>query len=282
MKNKISERLVKINAYLKSKKKPTLKVIHAMRLDVKHLEAFLDLMTLQDNFDARREIPHRLEVLFHEAGKLRKFGLEIESMESIADHNKLSKPTLFLQQLGFSEKKTSRKLQKKRKAYRAFKPGDFARYPGVRLSSDTWQRFMTARATAILDLLEEDILSDIRSLHELRKILKSILYALPFCKNSLKPVRVLLKSRKRFIKSLESKIGSLHDTGFFISRLEKKHDLVQAGEEPVLKKIKREWQHDMVIMRKELKPMLPAVRQVAIDLVGHSEADLNKARLVSV
>jgi hypothetical protein len=282
MKNKIRKRLVKINAFLHSKKKPTLKAIHTLRLEVKHLEAFSDLMAIQDNFGVRREIPHRLEILFQEAGKLRKFGLETESIESIADHNRLSKPTLFLKHLKISKKKSNKNLHRKQKKYSAFKPGDFARYPGVRLSSDTWQRFMIARASAILDLLEDDILSDIRSLHELRKILKSILYVLPLCKNSLKPVRVLLKSRKRFIESLESKIGSLHDTGFFISRLEKKHNLVQASEERVLKKIKRNWHHDIVTMRKELKPMLPAIRQVAMDVQGHSEADLNKARLVSV
>ncbi len=91
-----------------------------------------------------------------------------------------------------------------------------------------------------------------------------------------------MKSRKRFIKSLESKIGSLHDTSFFIGWLEKKQSLIDAGEEAALKKIKREWQHDMISIRKELKPLLPAVRQVAIDLQGHSEADMNKARLVSV
>ncbi len=142
MENTIQKRLVKINAFLGSKKKPTLKVIHALRLEVKHLEAFLELMILQDNFGARPGIPYRLEKLFHEAGKLRKYGLEMKAIESISDHSRLPKPTLFLQQIRFFKKKTSKKLQNKQKAYRAFKPGEFARHPGVRLSSDTWQRFM--------------------------------------------------------------------------------------------------------------------------------------------
>ena len=273
MENIIKKRLVKINAFLGSKKKPTLKVIHALRLEVKHLEAFLELMILQDGFGARPGIPYRLEKLFHEAGKLRKFGLEMKAIESISDHNLLPKPTLFLQKLRFFKKKTSKKLQNKQKAYRAFKPGDFARHPGVRLSSETWQRFMTTRASSILELLEQDILSDIRSLHELRKILKSILYVLPVSKNNLKPIRVFLNSRKRFIETLESKIGSLHDTSFFIGWLEKKHSLIQLREERTLKRIKREWQHDMISIRKDLKPLLPAVRQVAIDLQGHSMVD---------
>ena len=62
----------------------------------------------------------------------------------------------------------------------------------------------------------------------------------------------------------------MHDTDFFVSWLEKQHILIPTLEELALKKIKREWQHDMVIMRKDLKPLLPIMRQVALDLKDHS------------
>jgi hypothetical protein len=278
MKNKIKKRLEKINSFLISKNKPGLKVIHTLRLEVKHLEAFLELMILQDNFGAQLDIPERLEKLFHETGKLRKFGLEIKAIESIVDHNRLTKPILFLQRLRLSKKKSTKKLHKRKETYLKFKAVDFARYPGVRLSSDTWQKFLAMRASSILDLLKQDILADIRSLHQLRKILKSILYVMPVCRKGVKPVRVFLKTRKRFLLSVESKIGSIHDTGFFVTRLEKKQNLIQAGEETALKKIKREWQHDMVIVRKDLKPLLPAVRQFALDLKDQSTNDRSQLR----
>ena len=267
MKNKIKKRLVKLNAFLEIRQETrAIKSIHALRLEIKHLEAFLELMTIQDNFGARPEVPDRLEKLFHEAGKVRKYGLEKEAIESITDHNRLSEPRLFLKQLRMSEKKSDKKLRKKQKTYPAFKPGDFAKHPGVSLSSDTCRDFMATRASSMPDLLKEDILTDIQSLHQLRKILKSIVYVLPVRKKGVKPVRSFLKTRKRFIESVESKIGSMHDTDFFVRWLEKKHDLIDAGEEDALKKIKREWQHDMVHMRKDLKPLLPAVRQFALDL----------------
>ena len=273
MKNKIKKRLVNLNAFLESNKKPGIKVIHALRLEIKHLEAFLELMTIQENFGARPKVPDRLEKLFHEAGRVRKFGLEKEAVESITDHNRLLEPRLFLKQLTISEKKSDKKLRKKQKRYPAFKPGDFAKNPGVSLSSDTYRDFMAARASSMADLLKQDILADIRSLHQLRKILKSIVYILPVCKKGVKPVRSFLKTRKRFIETVESKIGSMHDTDFFVRWLEKKHDQIDAGEEAALKKIKREWQHDMVSMRKDLKPLLPAVRQFALDLQGQITVD---------
>lgn len=271
-----------INAFLESNRKPGLKIIHALRLDVKHLEAFLQLMTIQMNFGALPEIPDRLEKLFHEAGKLREFELEAKAIQSITKQNRLIKPTLFLQQLGFYEKKTSQKLRKKRKTYPAFKMRDFVKHPGVRLSSGTCHQFLAARASSILELLSQDIMSDNRSLHQLRKILKSIVYVLPVLKKEIKPVRVFLRSRKKFIQSIESKIGSLHDTDFFIRWLDKKHNLIDVTEEPALKKIKREWQNDMKLMKKNLQPLLPAVHQFALDLKDWSAGNLQTTKMVSV
>ncbi|HZZ74781.1 MAG TPA: hypothetical protein VFE04_02600, partial [Puia sp.] len=123
--------------------------------------------------------------------------------------------------------------------------------------------------------------SDIKSLHQLRKILKSILYVMPVCKNGVKPIGAFLKTRERFMKSVESKIGSMHDTDSFLRRLEKKHDLINAAELSALRKIKREWQHDIVHMKKDLKPLLPALRQFAIDLQNKSAGDLNPVPAVS-
>ena len=115
MKNKIKKRLVNINAFLKSKKKPGLKGIHQLRLEVKHLEAFVELMRIQKNAGARSEIPDRLINLFHEAGKLRNSELQIETIDSITKHNRLSRPTLFLENLKSSEKKTSKRAAQKTK-----------------------------------------------------------------------------------------------------------------------------------------------------------------------
>ena len=281
MKKEIKKPLEKINAFLESGEKPTLKIIHQLRLQVKHLQAFSELLILQNNFDATADVSGRLGKLFDKAGKLRKFGLEIEAIKSISDHNRLSKPILFIEQLGSSKRKYSRKIRKIQKRYPTFRPGDFIKDPAMRFSSDTSQQFLAGRAAAIMDLLKQDITSDIKSLHQLRKILKSILYVLPVCKNGVKPVGVFLKTRERFMKSVESKIGSMHDTDTFLRRLEKKHDLIDAAELNALRKIKREWQHDIVIMRKDLKPMLHALRQFALDLQNKSTGELNPVPVMS-
>ncbi len=282
MKNKIEKRLVKINGFLKSDREPTHETIHQLRVDVKHLEAFLELMTIQNNFSARPGIPDRLGKLFNEAGKLRKLGLEISAIRSISNNYSLSKPTLFLEHLKSSEKKTSKKLCNTCRPFPAFKPNDFAKHPDSRLSSITWKRFLTTCASTMLDLLAQDIISDIRSLHHMRKILKSILYVLPLCKKDSEQVRVFLNTRIKLIKSVESKIGSLHDTDFFINWLEKKHNIEHGPEQDTLKRIKQEWQSDMVRTTKELQPLIPVIRQFALDLKDQSTVDLNTVIPVSV
>ncbi len=245
MKNKIKNRLVKINAFLSSKKKPSLKSIHLLRLEVKHLEAFTELMSIQHHFGARSAIPDRLGKLFSNAGKLRTFELESVAIQSITKNKRLSKPTLFLQQLNLSKKKSSKQLRKKRREYHPFKIKDFAKHADSKLSSHTWQQFLASRASSILDLLAKDIEADILSLHQLRKILKSILYVLPLCKKGSKPVLALLKTNKKFIKYMESTIGSLHDTDYFVTWLDKKHNIIHASEEKALMKIKQQWQNDI-------------------------------------
>ncbi|MDP9042985.1 MAG: hypothetical protein M3N30_13465, partial [Bacteroidota bacterium] len=194
------------------------------------------------------------------------------AIHSVTNNIQLAKPALFLQQLAFSKKKTSKKLSRKRKAYAAFRSGDFAKHPGVKLSSSTWERFLATRASSILDLLKQDIITDIRSLHQLRKILKSILYVLPVCKNGVKPGWLFFKTHKRFIQSVESKLGSIHDTDFFITSLGKRHQIINAREQAVLKKINRKWQKDMMTMKQDLQPLLTDLRQFALDLKIKSTA----------
>lgn len=270
MKNNIKKRLGKISAFLRSKKKPTLKSIHLLRLEIKHLEAFTELMKVQHNFGARSAIPDRLGKLFQKAGRLRTIELEAEAIQSVTKNKKLTKPTLFLQQLNISKKKSSKQLRKKRKACHSFKLRDFAKHADAKLSNHTWQQFLESRASSMLELLAQDTMADIRSLHQLRKILKSILYVTPLCKKGVKPIRVLLKTSKKFIKNVESTIGSLHDTDYFVTYLDKKHNIVHASEEKSLIKIKQEWQNDMKRIKEDLQALLPSIWQVALDLKGHS------------
>jgi hypothetical protein len=278
MKRKIKKRLVKINGFLKSKSKPGLTVIHLLRLEIKHLEAFLELMNFQKNFGARSEIPGRLDTVFNEAGKLRAFGLEMKAIDLITHKNGLSKPKLFLKHLDFSRKKTCKKLIRKRWVSAAFKLREFSKHPDTKLSPNTCRQFLFNKASSMLDLLSGDILSDIKSLHQLRKILKSILYVEPICKKFAEPVVVFLKANKKLMKSVESEIGSLHDTDSFVAGLGKKNRRIHVSEETALRKIKREWQNDMKRMEKDLQTILPAIRQFALDLKDQSTDNLNNVR----
>jgi CHAD domain-containing protein len=274
MKNKIKKRLAKINRFLKSGKKPGLTVIHQLRLEIKHLEAFLELLNTQNNMGAGSVIPNRLDALFHEAGKLRKIGLERKAIESIISKNSFSKPVLYLKQLEHSGKRIARKLIRKRSTSPAFKPHEFSGNAEVKITSQICKQFLSGQTSLILDLLNRDILSDIKSLHQLRKILKSILFVLPLCKKVVEPVVVFLKTHKKFIKSIESEIGSLHDTDSFITGLGRKHRRIDVYEEPVLRKIKKEWLNGMKRMKKDLETVLPALRQFALGLKDQTVENL--------
>jgi len=268
--NKIKKRLSKVNSFLRSKKKPGNEDIHLLRLEIKHLEAFLQLMTAQKDFSANPEFPPHLEALFHTAGKIRKFEMENEAIRSIANKNGICKPEHILGKLNASKIKSVKNLRKKRRNYKIFKPEDFAKHPDSKLSEKTWQQFLGAQAEYIMNLLEGDILSDVRSLHQLRKVLKSILYVLPVGKNAAAaPVYSFLDRNKKFLKSVEAKIGSIHDVDFFIRWIEKKQDTEQEHGQEILKKIMEVWKNDIESMKEDLRPSLPVIRQFALDLNHH-------------
>ncbi len=269
---------MKINGFLKSKKKPRLTVIHLLRLEIKHLEAFLELMSFQKDFGVPSEIPGRLDTLFNDAGKLRAVGLEMKAIDLITHKNGFSKPKLFLKQLDFSKKKTCKKLIKKRRVSAAFELREFSKHPGSKLSPNTCREFLFGKASSLLDLLSGEVLSDIKSLHQVRKILKSILYVLPICEKLTEEVVAFLKTHKKLMKSVESEIGSLHDTDSFIAGLGKKHHTIHVSEESALRKIKRAWQNDMKRMEKDLETVLPAISQFAVGLKDQSTDNLKNVR----
>ena len=114
-------------------------------------------------------------------------------------------------------------------------------------------------------------MNDIQLLHQLRKILKSILYVMPLCKRG----EDFLKEHKKFMKSLESKIGSLHDTNSFVTWVGKKYFIIHASEERALIKIKHQWQKDIMHMKEDLQQLRsPGIRQVALELKDLSQAGL--------
>ena len=64
-------------------------MIHLLRLEVKHLEAYVELISVQHYTDSPSAIPVHLNKLFNLTGKLRKIGLEKEAILAIAKNKKL-------------------------------------------------------------------------------------------------------------------------------------------------------------------------------------------------
>jgi CHAD domain-containing protein len=268
--HKIKKRLSKINVFLNSDKKPGAKTIHRLRLEIKHLESIFELMTSQHSFGARPELPKGLEKLFRNAGKLRKFGLEKEAIQSITRKSGIVRPTRILQELDIYKRKNVRKLRKRRMTFHTLETGSLAKHPEVNLSVEKWQRFVAEQARAIQNLLESDIVANVHSLHELRKKLKTLIYVLPLGENGAEAVQLFLNRHKKLMKSVESKIGEIHDIDFFIRWLEKRMDNKDVREQYALDKILEEWKYDIKNKKGELNPLLTETRKFALDLSKQS------------
>jgi len=263
--NRIKKRLANINQFAKSKNRTKTKAIHRFRLEVKKLEAYLELLDLQKNCMLQQEIPDRLVKLYHEAGKGRKFSLELDAVRTMSRDQAFSKPEVFMDWLLSSKKKTNHKLAKKSRALHNLKVKGLVKYPNTRISHHEWHRFLVNRADCMLELLALDLLTDLHSIHQLRKLIKSVLYIQPLIE---KPSAVysFIESRKDFLKQAESKIGSLHDHAFFLEDLEKMPGWEQSPECTTLEKIKKGWQENIESLKEDIQKLFPEVQQFALEL----------------
>ncbi len=267
-KTTIEERLAKINAFLKSGKKTDAENIHQLRLSVKRIDAYLQLMRFESKFGAVLQLPERLDKIFHEVGELRKIDLETEAIHSITKNGIIDSPKRFMEYLSLVKKKTVNKLGEKPRSFAVFRVKDFVKFPSGLLSIHLLEQFLTARAVSVSDLLKQDIMADMRNLHQLRKILKSVLYVLPLYKEDIESVQRMLNSYEKIIKSVESNIGSLHDTDSFVRHLGKKQHKIHATEQQSMEQIKQEWLKEIANMKENVQQQLPAVQQFADELTN--------------
>lgn len=252
-----------MNALLQSQEILTQESIHDFRVEVKRLEAILEARSGKIDFKAGKEIPMSLEKLYHAAGSLRKFELATDAAASIIRANNLPAPAGFIHYLDDSINRHTRNLQKKCTAHPAFRPEDFL-IPSQPVNKEL--AFLTTCSDMILALIHPEIIKDIDSLHRLRRIIKSVIYATGLYKNSADNLYSFLKNSKELLKVTESKIGSLHDVYFFVKQVSKKYSPADTGEKPALVKIKQAWKQEIHTMLEEIKMLLPPVRVFALGL----------------
>jgi CHAD domain-containing protein len=204
----IGERLEKLNKYLhKTAGRFRAIPIHSLRLEVKKLRSFLKMITVNGNTVS---IPKRLKKLYRLLGRIRLIQLHRQAILEVTGKFHTGKPAHYLLSLENERRKLKKEAKNRVRKMKPLRAKNFGKGLPEKIGAVGSLKYFALQGNRLIDLLHHPN-PDEESLHEIRKILKGILYDLPYLKDKNIRNRHLNQTRTADMKSLESKIGEFHD-----------------------------------------------------------------------
>jgi CHAD domain-containing protein len=257
----IGERLEKLNKYLRKKDGQfRVKPIHTFRLEVKKLRSLLHLLTPDGS---KVFIPQRLKKLYKLLGKIRLGQLHHRAILQTTDILQAARPAQYIELLENETRGFRKEAKKHMRKMKPLKVKDFGRaLPETISKTESFKYFIlqTNRLENLLHLPEPDE----ESLHEIRKIMKNMLYDLQYLKDW--NIRNLELNQKRMsdMKILESKIGEFHDIYTSQKLLEKTLKTPDGiPEEHCLSLILSHWQDDKENLKRQITDLMNTVYRLS-------------------
>jgi hypothetical protein len=223
--------------------------VHEYRTGIKKLRAHFRLMNVEMNDDRKLKIPGKLKTFYGYAGTIRNLQLQIKSMDAYVEEPGLTASLMYIQYL--------EKMIEKWKAHAIELAGPVTNFnhdekkiinqlPG-NPGEETVKKFIQNKINELERLLKE--LPNDDALHNIRKVLKDILYNWPFIQ-SHKKLLPLLFSEKEEIKASTELLGLFMDKSVAVNLLEtycrdcEENGLFFEKEIKELKEIENEWKKE--------------------------------------
>ena len=246
----IKKRFDKLNRYLEKQDEWFhARTIHSFRLEVKKLRSFLALLSVDHS---KISAPRRLKKLYGILGKIRLNQLQRNAITGTTEKYNILLPAQYLAGLEKEKrelKKEAENLIHKTKSLSAKK---LIRVIPARANAGMLRKYFARQGSRLHGLLQLR-LDDNESLHQVRKILKSLLYALSFLKQQDEIKKYFSNDQIKDLKLLESKIGEFHDISISRQILkEALKDVPNLREKESLIWIKNRWQKDLDESRKQI------------------------------
>ena len=246
----IGERLNKLNKYLhKAGGRFRAETIHSFRLEVKKLRSFLTLLSLNGHLIS---LPKRLKKLYRLLGRIRLVQLQSKTVFEVANKCNKVQPVHYLISLENERSKLKKEAKKYIRKMKPLKIKSFGKNLPDEITKENSLKYFTLEENKLVDLLHLPN-PDEESLHGIRKIMKGMLYDLPYLKDRRIRDRELNKTRTADMKVLESKIGEFHDISTSLRLLnEALKDSSEKGENHCLTLILSHWQKDKENLKRQI------------------------------
>ncbi len=246
----IEKRFGKIDKYLRKthgRCKP--ESIHSFRLEVKKLRSFLKMIAINGN---EVSIPKRLKNLYRLLGRIRVIQLQRQAILETTSKSHTGIPAHYTSSL-----ETERSLLKKKaKSYirtmQPLKAKKFHKGIPYKITAADLLNFYTMQEHRLAAIFHFEN-PDEKSLHEARKIIKSMLYDLPFVKDRKISIRESNQTCTAHLKLLELKMGKFHDISTSVQYLrEALKDSYGIREKHILTLIVNQWEKDKEGLKRQI------------------------------
>lgn len=240
--------------------------IHVFRVEVKKLRAFLHLA--QAGLPGRRslKLPKRLKKFYDAVGFVRILQLQQQNIGKSLKETGEQVPEAYFNTLGMESAAymiQAEDLMKDRKSFRREKSYILKKLP-CSVSRSEIKEFVRVESERTAGLLKQLHLND-ESLHQLRKLLKEILYTWSYTGEYASLFLPAAFNDKSKIAELTDLLGSFHDACIGLNllgagRLEK--ITATEPERILLFNIRREWEEEKENIRNQVLAMLGALQEV--------------------
>lgn len=181
--------------------------IHSFRVEIKKLRAYIRLLNNGLNKNDQLKIDKKIKIFYHAAGQMRNIQLHKKRIEQLCENLQIEKPELYLQLLD-NELVRQKELAKDaadKISWKDFEKESHDKLYG-KLEKDFEERFLLLKEERLEVLIALPHYYD-EALHEIRKILKDMLYNW----DEILPGLRYTQLSKESIETITDKLGDFQD-----------------------------------------------------------------------
>jgi CHAD domain-containing protein len=231
--------------------------IHDFRLDMKKLRAFIRLINTNISEEKKIKIEEKTKFFYNTAGNIRNLQLHQQRISHLCDEMLVEKPVHYMQLLHNKETKQKKKAVRiaDKISFKHFRKKIIDLVPGE-LNTQSVEQFVIQKQRALLALIFLVNYSD-EALHEIRKVLKDLLYDWKYISSYLPAALPAYFTNKNNIEFMTDKLGEFHDLCIAIYFFKPFYiDKIAEEEHKILLNVKRKLEKSKGKMKEEINKLL--------------------------
>lgn len=237
--------------------------IHGYRLEMKKLRAFIRLLNSNIPEEKKIKIGRNTKLLYKTTGNIRNLQLHQLRVSKLCNEMLLEKPVPYLQRIHNEENKQKNKARQiaEKISFNHFQEKLIA-FASDKLNIESMETFVIQKKRALLKLIFLVNYTDI-ALHEIRKVLKDLMYNWK-CITSLVPTTLpAYFTNKKNIDLFTKKLGEFNDLCIAVRFLKHPYinKIVDEKEKNILLLVRMQLEDTRGEMKKEINTLLGHIKQ---------------------